>query len=343
MSRFEIRDAAEYTNRRGTQGALDETLARAIADPEHFVIVERDEAFIQTAHPGQGGPGPAYLEGLQVEYKLGPDQTHWLAFTDDFRQVAAAVRGFAADQPGWSDGFAWQPLELEAPDPDPPDSHKMVKDFGDALQSALGRESFRFYRSRLELSRTVDDMTHVITLRGARQGAAVALQMQAIVRSASLQEWQIHHGRGRGANNGRVACCFVGYLTPHRHHDYPGVDLRHSRATALWVVPNLLNRFVLPFFELFNASHDFVRRLPDAQLNLLFRADVVELLLCRGDTNALSAYLNRWRTGSPQSFLTFTQRLNALAAGAGEDSRRSTTSAADAIHGAGLASLVVAP
>jgi hypothetical protein len=121
------------------------------ADGDRFLVVHRvpdlPDVFVQVWHEGGG----AY----RLEHRDGAADRHFMAMVEAPETVAAAMTGWARQEPGWDDGPTWFPLDL-GPVPEVP-----PLDLDDAERAELERRVREVivggYASRAQLAELAED------------------------------------------------------------------------------------------------------------------------------------------------------------------------------------------
>jgi hypothetical protein len=91
---------------------LTELIGRLGRDGDRFVVAERIEGggdhYIQTWHEGDGP--------YEVEYREGSAERHFGVRMGGADEVVALFVAWARGSEGWSDGYAWEPVDLSSGD-----------------------------------------------------------------------------------------------------------------------------------------------------------------------------------------------------------------------------------
>ncbi|MFD4635766.1 DUF6891 domain-containing protein [Lentzea sp. NPDC058436] len=168
---------------RPTAETLAELVLRIGGDGDRFLVLQRvpdlPGVFAQVWHESGGG--------YEVEHRDGGRQYQTAA--DEPLAVAAALTGWARQEPGWDSGLTWSPLDLapvpEAPPLDLPDAERTQ------LENRVREELAAGYASRAQLAELAEEFLVDDDVRPVSREQASALADRLwLERIAEQRTWQ---------------------------------------------------------------------------------------------------------------------------------------------------------
>lgn len=343
MGRLVLQDSDGRTWEAPSPAAVDAVLSRLIEDADAYVILERGPCrFMQAAHPGRLSPRGAMIEALQLEFQDGSEEQHWITFSDDTGEVLTALIEYSQGVDDWRDRFHWRRLDLAAPTASSSSSEPkhLVAAACAEIAAYPVFEGFRFVKARRAMNRVCGEWRYQVrfgTSAHNAKGQLAELSGEVAIFNTALEAWRTE--RGLYTKVGKVAMTTFGGVVPGGRQN-PAWNLVTEYETAVWHAAWIIERQVLPYFGLFDDGFAFVDELADDQIGSFFHADIVELLVCKGDLVKLRSYLERLATVGPIAFTMIQARVHALGEGAEVRAPQGAEPAGDALFEAGLAALV---